>query len=49
MSQQLNHLLAQGQTQGSDPRAYQQALTTGPFIYTCEVDADSPKETMGGL
>jgi hypothetical protein len=42
-------LLAQGQTQGSTPRSHQQALTTGPFGYTCEVDVVSPEETMGGL
>jgi hypothetical protein len=28
---------------------HQQALTTGPFDYTCEVDAVSPEEAMGGL
>jgi hypothetical protein len=42
-------LLAQGQTQGSAPRAHQQALTTGPFGYTCEADAVSPEAAMGGL
>jgi uncharacterized protein YjcR len=42
-------MLAQGQTQGSAPRAHQQALTTGPFNYTCEADAVSPEATMGGL
>jgi hypothetical protein len=41
--------LAQGQTRGLAPRVHQQALTTGPFGYTCEVDAISPKEAMGGL
>jgi hypothetical protein len=42
-------LLAQGQTQGSTPRAHQQALTTGPFGNTCEADAVSPEEFMRGL
>jgi hypothetical protein len=42
-------LLAQGQTQGSAPRAHQQALTTGPFGNTCEADAVSPEVAMGGL
>jgi hypothetical protein len=42
-------MLAQGQTQGSTPRAHQQALTTGPFSYTCEADEVSPEATMGGL
>jgi hypothetical protein len=41
--------LAQGQTQGSAPRVHQQALTTGPFGYTCEAYAVSPEATMGGL
>jgi hypothetical protein len=49
MSRQWNHLLAQGQTQGSAPRVHQQALTTGPFGYTCEADAVSPEAAMGGL
>jgi hypothetical protein len=49
MSQQQNHLLAQGQTQGSAPRAHQQALTNGPFGYTCEADAVSAEVAMGGL
>jgi hypothetical protein len=49
MSRQQNHLLAQGQTQGSAPRAHQQALTTGPFGNTCEADAVSPEAVMGGL
>jgi hypothetical protein len=49
MSRQWNHLLAQEHTQGSAPREHQQALTTGPFGYTYEVDAVSPKEAMGGL
>ena len=42
-------MLAQGQTQCSTPRAYQQALTTGPFENTYEADAVLPEETMGGL
>jgi hypothetical protein len=42
-------LLAQGQTQGSAPRAHQQALTTGPFGNTCEADAVSPEAVMRGL
>jgi hypothetical protein len=42
-------LLAQGHTQGSAPRAHQQALTTGPFGNTCEEDAVSPEAAMGGL
>jgi hypothetical protein len=42
-------VLAQGQTQGSTPRMHQQALTTGPFGYTCEVDTVSLEETMGGV
>jgi hypothetical protein len=49
MSQQQNHLLAQGQTQGSAPRAHQQALATGPFGSTCEADAVSPEAAMRGL
>jgi hypothetical protein len=42
-------LLAQGQTQSSAPRVHQQALTIGPFGYTCEADAVSPETAMGGL
>jgi hypothetical protein len=42
-------MLAQGQTQGSTPRVHQQALTIGPFSYTCEADTVSPEATMGGL
>jgi hypothetical protein len=42
-------MLAQGQTQGSAPRAHQQALTTGPFGNTCEADAVSPEAVMRGL
>jgi hypothetical protein len=42
----LWHLLAQGQTQASAPRAHQQALATGPFSNTCEVDAVSPEAAM---
>ena len=49
MSRQCNHLLAQGQTQGSAPRAHQQALTIGPFENTCEVDAVSPEVVMRGM
>jgi hypothetical protein len=45
----LEYLLAQGQTQGSDPRAHQQSLTIVPFGNTCEVDAVSPEVAMGGL
>jgi hypothetical protein len=45
----IYRLLAQGQTQGSAPRAHQQALTTGPFSYTYEANAVSPKAPMGGL
>jgi uncharacterized protein YjcR len=41
--------LAQGNTQGSAPRAHQQALTTGPFGNTCEADAVSPEAVMRGL
>jgi hypothetical protein len=41
-------LLAQGQTQGSAPRAHRQALTTGPFGNTCEEDAVSLDVAMGG-
>jgi hypothetical protein len=41
--------LAQGQNQGSTPRAHQQALTTSPFGNTCEADAISPKAVMRGL
>jgi hypothetical protein len=44
-----NFVLAEGQTQGSTPRAHQQALTTGPFGYTYEADAVSHEATMGGL
>ena len=43
-----NSLLAQGKTQGSAPRAHQQALTTGPFGNTSEVDAVSPEVAIGG-
>jgi hypothetical protein len=46
---EMELVLAQGHTQGSTPRAHQQALTTGPFGYTCEVDAVSPEAAMGGL
>jgi hypothetical protein len=42
-------LLAQGQTQGSTPRAHQQALTIGPFRNTYEADAVSPEAVMRGL
>jgi hypothetical protein len=42
-------MLGQGQTQGSTPRAHQQALTTGPFSNTYEAYAVSPKVAMGGL
>jgi hypothetical protein len=41
--------LARGQTQGSTPRAHQQALTIGPFGNTYEADAVSPEVAMGGL
>jgi hypothetical protein len=41
-------LLAQGKTQGSTPRAHQQALTTGPFGNTYKVNAVSPEVAMGG-
>jgi hypothetical protein len=43
------HLLAKGPTQGSAPKAHQQALTTGPFGNTCEADAVSFEAVMGGL
>jgi hypothetical protein len=42
-------LLAKGQTQGSTPRAHQQALTTSPFGNTCRADAVSPEAVMRGL
>ena len=42
-------LLAQGQTQGSAPRAHQQALPTGLFGNTYEEDVVSPEENMRGL
>jgi hypothetical protein len=44
----FSYLLAQGKTQGSTPRAHQQALTIGPFGYTCVEDAVSPEVDMGG-
>jgi hypothetical protein len=44
----MRGVLAQGQTQGSTPRAHQQALTTVPFENTCEVDAVSPEVAIGG-
>ena len=38
---------------GADPgftsRAHQEALTTGPFGNTCEVDAVSPEATKRGV
>jgi hypothetical protein len=43
-----NHLLAQGQTQGSTLTVHQQALTTGPFGNTCGADAVSPEVAIGG-
>jgi hypothetical protein len=49
MSQQQNHLLAQGKTYGSTPRVCQQALTIVPFGNTYEADAVSPEAAMGGL
>jgi len=49
MSQQHNHLLAQGKTQGSSPRAHQQALATSPFGNTYEADAVSLEAAMRGL
>jgi hypothetical protein len=42
-------MLAQEQTQGSSPRAHQQALTIGPFSNTCDADAVSPEVAMGEL
>ena len=48
-SRQRNHLLAQGQTQGSSPRAHQQSLAIGPFGSTCKADAISPEAAMRGL
>jgi hypothetical protein len=42
-------MLAQGKTQGSAPRAHQQALTIGPFENTCEADVVSPKVAMGSF
>ena len=47
LSRQQNHLLVQGQTQGSAPRADQQALTTGPFGNACEADAVLLEVAMG--
>jgi hypothetical protein len=41
-------MLAQGKTQGSTLIVHQQALTTGPFGNTCEVDAVSPEVAIGG-
>jgi hypothetical protein len=43
------YLLAQRHTQGSAPRAHQQALATGPFGSACEADAFSPEAAMRGL
>jgi hypothetical protein len=43
------NLFAQGQTQGSAPRAHQQAITNGPFNNTYEADAVSLEVAMGGL
>jgi hypothetical protein len=34
---------------GFTPRVHQQALATGPFGNTCEVDAVSPEAMMRGL
>jgi hypothetical protein len=41
-------LLAQGKTQGSPPRAHQQALTIFPFENTCEADAVSLEVVIEG-
>jgi hypothetical protein len=49
-SRQRNHLLAQGQTQGSTlQQRTNKTLTTGPFGNTCEADEVSPEVEAGGL
>jgi len=48
MSQKQNHLLAQGQTQGSTLTMHQQALTTGPFGNTYGENVVSPEVEIGG-
>jgi hypothetical protein len=40
--------LAQGLTWVLVLIAHQQALTTGPFSNTCEIDAVSPEVAIGG-
>jgi hypothetical protein len=50
MSRQQNHLLAQGQTQGSMlQQRTNKTLTTDPFGNTCEADEVSPEVEAGGL
>jgi hypothetical protein len=47
-SRQQNHLLAQGQTQGSMlQQCTNKNLTTDPFDNTCEVDEVSPEVEAG--
>jgi hypothetical protein len=47
-SRQQNHLLAQGQTQGSMlQQCTNKTLTTGPFGNTCEADEVSPEVEAG--
>jgi hypothetical protein len=47
-SRQRNHLLAQGQTQGSMlQQRTNKTLTTGPFGNTCEADEVSPEVEAG--
>ena len=47
MSQQWNHLLAQGKTHGSTLIAHQLNLTIAPFRNTYEADAVSPEVAIG--
>ena len=47
-SQQWNHLLAQGKTQGSTLQQHtSKTLTTDPFGNTCEEDEVSPEVEVG--
>jgi hypothetical protein len=47
---QQNHLLAQGQTQGSTlQQRTNKTLTTDPFGNTCEADEVSPEVEAGGV
>jgi hypothetical protein len=47
-SRQQNHLLAQGQTQGSTlQQRTNKTLTTSPFGNTCEADEVSPEVEAG--